>query len=256
MATIKEFYCDKLHVRVFDSRAAMGECAGREAAECIKELLKTRESINVMFAAAPSQNETLAELIRDPDIDWSRVNAFHMDEYVGLAPEHPAGFRNFLNRAIFGLKNFKSVNLINGNAADAWQEAARYDQLLRDHPLDVCLLGVGENGHIAFNDPPVADFADSAFVKVVELEARCRQQQVNDGCFETIDQVPTHALTVTIPGLTHAGAMFCTVPAATKAEAIDHMVHDAVSTACPATILRRHDCAKLYTDPDSGSRIL
>lgn len=256
MTVIKEFNCDKLHVRVFDSRAAMGECAGKEAAAYIKKLLQEKESINVMFAAAPSQNETLAELIADEQIDWSRINAFHMDEYVGLAPEHPAGFRNFLNRAIFGLKNFKSVNLINGNAPDAWEEAARYDRLLREHPLDVCLLGVGENGHIAFNDPPVADFNDRAYVKVVELEERCRQQQVNDGCFEHIDQVPTHALTVTIPGLTQAAAMFCSVPAATKAEAIGHMINDEISTACPATILRRHDCAKLYADPDSGSVIL
>lgn len=256
MAVIKEFHCDKLHVRVFDTRSAMGACAGQEAAAYIKALLEKKESINVMFAAAPSQNETLAELINDEDIDWSRINAFHMDEYVGLDPEHPAGFRNFLNRAIFVLKNFKSVNLINGNAGDPWQEAARYDRLLREHPLDVCLLGVGENGHIAFNDPPVADFHDSTYVKVVELEQRCRQQQVNDGCFDHIDQVPTHALTVTIPGLTQAGAMFCSVPAATKAEAIAHMVNDPVSTACPATILRLHDNAKLYTDADSGSRIL
>lgn len=256
MTVIKDFNCDKLHVRVFDSRAAMGECAGKEAAAYIKKLLQEKESINVMFAAAPSQNETLAELIADEQIDWSRINAFHMDEYVGLAPEHPAGFRNFLNRAIFGLKNFKSVNLINGNAPDAWEEAARYDRLLREHPLDVCLLGVGENGHIAFNDPPVADFNDHAYVKVVELEERCRQQQVNDGCFDHIDQVPTHALTVTIPGLTQAAAMFCSVPAATKAEAIGHMINDEISTVCPATILRRHDCAKLYADRDSGSMLL
>lgn len=253
---IKDFKCEKLHVRVFDSRKAMGNCAGQEAAEYIKELLQQREYINVMFAAAPSQNETLAALIADPDIDWSRINAFHMDEYVGLAPEHPAGFRNFLNRAIFGIKNFRSVNLINGNADDAWEEAARYSQLLKDYPLDVCMLGVGENGHIAFNDPPVADFDDEVYVKVVELEQRCRQQQVNDGCFETIDQVPTHALTVTIPGLTQATAMFCSVPAATKAEAIEHMVNDEISTACPATILRRHENAKLYVDQDAGERIL
>lgn len=143
MAVIKEFSCDQLLVRVFDSRAAMGLCAGAEAAACIKKLLAEKESINVMFAAAPSQNETLAALIADPQIDWGRINAFHMDEYVGLDPDHPAGFRNFLKRAIFDLKPFKSVNLLNGNAENPEAEAARYDQLLRDHPLDVCLLGVG-----------------------------------------------------------------------------------------------------------------
>jgi len=256
MEILKEFYCDKLHVRVFESRPVMGKYAGQEAATHIKKLLAQKETINVMFAAAPSQNETLAEILNDADIDWTRVNAFHMDEYVGLDPEHPAGFRNFLKRAIFNKKPFKTVNLLNGNADDPEQEAARYSQLLVDYPLDVCLLGVGENGHIAFNDPPVADFNDSKLVKVVKLDEICRQQQVNDGCFENIDQVPTHALSVTIPGLTSAKAMFCTVPAPTKANAIRAMINDEISTACPATILRKHDSAKLYTDADAGKYIL
>lgn len=256
MAVLKEFNCDRLHVRVFDTRKAMGDCAGQEAATYIKELLEKKDSINVMFAAAPSQNETLAALVADPEIDWTRINAFHMDEYVGLDPAHPAGFRNFLKRAIFDLKPFKSVNLLNGNADDPAAEAKRYDRLLRENPLDVCLLGVGENGHIAFNDPPVADFNDPAYVKVVTLEERCRVQQVNDGCFSAVEQVPTHALSVTIPGLTQATAMFCSVPAATKTEAISHMIYDDISTACPATILRRHACAKLYVDADAGRDIL
>jgi len=256
MAVIKDFYCDKLHVRVFDSRAAMGDCAGSEASAWLKKLLAEKETINVMFAAAPSQNETLAALIADPDIDWSRVNAFHMDEYVGLDEKHPAGFRNFLKRAIFDLKPFKSINLLTGNADDPEAEAARYDRLLRENPLDVCILGVGENGHIAFNDPPVADFNDPKYVKVVELEERCRVQQVNDGCFPSVDQVPTHALSVTIPGLIQAKTMFCSVPAATKAEAIAHMMNDDITTACPATILRLHDGARLYTDADAGKYIL
>lgn len=256
MGILKDFYQDKLHVRVFDSRDAMGECAGKEAAAYIKELLAKKEYINVMFAAAPSQNETLAALTADPDIDWSRVNAFHMDEYVGLDAAHPAGFRNFLRRAIFDQKPFHSVNLLNGNAEDPNAEAARYSNLLKENPLDVCLLGIGENGHIAFNDPPVADFKDATFVKVVELEQRCRMQQVHDGCFENIDQVPTHALSVTIPGLMQAGAEFCTVPAATKAEAVMHTMRDEISEACPATILRTHPHAAMYLDPDSGKNIL
>lgn len=256
MSVLKDFYCDKLRVRVFDSRKAMGDCAGEEAAACIKKLLAEKETINVMFAAAPSQNETLARLVRDTEIDWTRINAFHMDEYIGLDPAHPAGFRNFLRRAIFDEKPFRSVNFLNGDAPDAQQEAERYDALLREHPLDVCILGVGENGHIAFNDPPVADFDDPKYVKIVELEQRCRVQQVNDGCFETVEQVPTHALSVTIPGLCAAKHMFCSVPAATKAEAIGHIVHDAISTACPATILRRHENAYLYTDADAGKNIL
>lgn len=253
---LKEFMCDTLRVKVFSTRQEMGDCAGSEAAACLKRLLKEKETINVMFAAAPSQNETLAALLRDTEIDWSRINAFHMDEYVGLDPAHPAGFRNFLNRSIFGLRNFRSVNLLNGNAADPEAEAKRYDTLLRDNPLDACLLGVGENGHIAFNDPPVADFSDPSYVKIVELEERCRMQQVNDGCFSSIDLVPRYALTVTIPGLIQAREMFCSVPAATKADAAFHMLHDEISTKCPATILRTHPGARLYVDADAGKHIL
>lgn len=253
---IKDFYCDKLRVRVFETRKEMGDCAGAEAAELLKKLLVERDSINVMFAAAPSQNETLAALLEDSDIDWSRINAFHMDEYVGLDPEHPAGFRNYLRRAIFDRKPFKSIHLINGNAPDPVLEAQRYDALLREHPLDLCILGVGENGHIAFNDPPVADFQDKTFVKLVELEQRCREQQVHDGCFADISQVPTYALTVTIPGLCQAKTMICSVPAPTKAEAVRQMIQGQITTECPASILRTHSDARLYVDADAGRYIL
>jgi len=253
---VKEFMAEKLKVMAFDTRAAMGTRAGEDAAAYIKALLAQKESINVMFAAAPSQNEVLEYLKGEDGIDWSRINAYHMDEYVGLDEKHPAGFRNFLKRALFDSLPFKSVNLINGNAPDANEEAARYGKLLDENPLDLCVLGIGENGHIAFNDPPVADFNDKVSVKVVELEQRCRQQQVNDGCFAAIDQVPTHALSVTIPALTRAKKMVCVVPAPTKADAVYHTVNDPVSTACPATILRTHPDCCLYTDSDSAAKIL
>lgn len=253
---IKDFYCDKLWVRVFETRKEMGSCAGAEAAEILRKLLAERDSINVMFAAAPSQNETLAALLEDSAIDWSRINAFHMDEYVGLDPAHPAGFRNYLRRAIFDRKPFKSIHLIDGNASDPIVEARRYDALLREHPLDLCILGVGENGHIAFNDPPVADFRDKAFVKVVELEQRCREQQVHDGCFGDISQVPTHALTVTIPGLCQAKTMICSVPAPTKADAVRQMIQGEITTECPASILRTHSDARLYVDADAGRYLM
>lgn len=256
MALLKDFYVDELRVRVFTTRNEMGVCAGEEIASCMKGLLAKKELINVMFAAAPSQLDTLHALLRDPDIDWSRVNAFHMDEYVGLADTHPAGFRNFLTRELFGKKEFREIHLINGGANDPQKEAKRYHVLLENHPLDICVLGVGENGHIAFNDPPVADFSDPVYVKIVELEERCRLQQVHDGCFEHIEEVPTHALTVTIPGLIQAKYMFCSVPAATKAEAVWRTVNDAISTDCPATILRRCANAMLYTDADAGAQIL
>ena len=256
MKVLKEFYQDELHVRVFETRTDMGACAGADVARCIKKLQSEQESINVMFAAAPSQNETLAALVADSDIDWTRVNAFHMDEYVGLDPKHPAGFRNYLYREIFGKKPFRTVNILNGNANNPEEEAKRYSRLLIEHPLDVCILGVGENGHIAFNDPPVADFCDPVLVKTVKLEEQCRQQQVHDGCFDWLDQVPMYALSVTIPGLMAAKYMFCSVPSDTKANAIDHLIHDEISVACPATILRKHEGAELYLDVDSAKFIL
>lgn len=256
MSVVKDFHCDRLRVRVFDTRAEMGQCVGQEAAACVRELLKTQAVVNMMFAAAPSQNEVLSALKSAHDIDWSRIHAFHMDEYVGLDSTHPAGFRNFLKKALFDELPFGAVHLLNGNAEDPWEEARRYGRLLEEHPLDVCLLGIGENGHIAFNDPPVADFDDPCYVKIVELEHTCRMQQVHDQCFETIEQVPTHALTVTIPALVAARYMYCSVPAVTKAAAVGRMIHGEIHTECPATILRRHSHAALYTDRDAGKLIL
>lgn len=256
MALVKEFGKDSLVVKVFDSRKAMGDCAGMEACAVIRELLSSKEEVNVMFAAAPSQNETLAALMEASGIDWSRINAFHMDEYVGIDPNHRASFRNFLRKAVFDLKPFRSVNLIDGNAADCEAEAARYSRLLDEHPLDVCLLGIGENGHIAFNDPSVADFNDPKGVKIVELEDVCRMQQVHDGCFDSFDEVPRHAFTVTVPALLKARHLFCSVPARTKANAVFHMLNDEVGEKCPATALRLEPDARLYLDMDSASMIL
>lgn len=256
MAMLKEFGKDRLVVKVFDSRDAMGSCAGSEAAVVIRELLSCQEEINVMFAAAPSQNETLEALSNADGIDWSRINAFHMDEYVGINPQHRASFRNFLRKAIFDAKPFKSVNLIDGNAEDVDAEAERYSKLLETHGLDVCLLGIGENGHIAFNDPSVADFKDPKGVKVVELEDVCRMQQVHDGCFDSFDEVPHQAFTVTVPALLRAKHLFCSVPASTKASAVYHMLNDEISEKCPATALRNEPDARLYLDADSAKRIL
>lgn len=256
MTILKDFKAGTMRVRIFESRAAMGDFAGKQAADLIKNLLAEKDEINVMFAAAPSQNETLATLCADSDIDWARVNAFHMDEYVGLPADHPAGFRNFLKRSIFDRFTFKSISLLDGNAMEPKVEAVRYAGLLETHPLDICLLGVGENGHIAFNDPPVADFHDPLLVKVVELEERCRVQQVNDGCFAKLTDVPAYALSVTIPGLFGAKAMFCTVPSATKADAIRNMLDGTVTTQCPASILTTHANASLYLDSDSGRYFL
>ena len=246
---------DKLQVNVYDTRAAMGAAAARDIKNKFCELLATKPQINVIFAAAPSQNEVLASLVADQDIDWSRINAYHMDEYIGLATDAPQGFGNFLRAHLFDQVPFASVNLIDITAKDADREAARYGALLDQNLADVVVMGIGENGHIAFNDPPVADFHDTKTVKAVKLDEICRNQQVNDGCFATIDQVPTHALTVTVPALTRAPYLFCIVPAPSKAWAVKETLTGSIDEHCPASVLRTHDNAILYLDRDSAAQL-
>ena len=246
---------DKLQVNVYDTRAAMGAAAARDIKNKFCELLATKPQINVIFAAAPSQNEVLASLVADQDIDWSRINAYHMDEYIGLAADAPQGFGNFLCAHLFDQVPFASVNLIDITAKDADREAARYGALLDQNLADVVVMGIGENGHIAFNDPPVADFHDTQTVKAVKLDEICRNQQVNDGCFAAIDQVPTHALTVTVPALTRAPYLFCIVPAPSKAWAVRETLTGSIDEHCPASVLRTHDNAILYLDRDSAAQL-
>ncbi|MBQ3235167.1 MAG: glucosamine-6-phosphate deaminase [Clostridia bacterium] len=233
----------------------MGECSAKDIKDKIVELLGTKSEINMIFAAAPSQNDVLKALVSDKDIEWNRVNAFHMDEYIGLDGDAPQGFGNFLKRSIFSLVPFKSVNLIDATAVDAEKEAERYSALLQKYPTDIVVLGIGENGHIAFNDPGVADFNDEKVVKPVELDQTCRQQQVNDGCFESIDKVPKTALTLTVPTLVKAPYLFCIVPAPTKANAVYRTVNGEISEDCPASILRRTGNCVLYLD-DESSKLL
>ena len=250
---MKYMKIDRLQVFIAESREEMGRLSGHDVAAMIKLLLSMKEELNVMFAAAPSQNDVLATLVSDPEIDWSRVNAFHMDEYIGLSRTAPQGFGNFLRERVFSKAQFKSVNYINPEATDPLAEADRYEALLLAHPMDVCILGIGENGHVAFNDPGEADFSDARLVKPVHLDERCRQQQVNDGCFASLDEVPRMALTVTVPGLLRAKAMFCIVPTTNKAEAVKNTLKGEVSPACSASILRTKANARLYLDPASAS---
>lgn len=247
---------DNLKVMIFDTREEMGNKAGSDAAECIKKLLSEKEEVNMIFAAAPSQNETLAALIKAEGIDWKRVNAFHMDEYIGLAPDAPQGFGNFLKNAIFSKLPFKSVNYIYAEGETAEETCERYTKLIAENPIDIVCLGIGENGHIAFNDPWVADFNDKEVIKKVELDEVCRQQQVNDGCFAKIEDVPKFALTLTVPTLFNANYLFCTVPASTKADAVYKTVNNEINEDLPATIMRKHDNAIMYCDKDSGAKLL
>lgn len=247
------FKKDKLEVKIFPTREEMGKNAADEVLDALRKLLNEKEEVNMIFAAAPSQNDMMKVLTADDSIDWGRINAFHMDEYIGLDKDAPQGFGNFLNEHVFGKRAFKSVHYINGQATDSDAECRRYTELLKKYPVDIVCLGIGENGHIAFNDPPVADFNDDKMIKVVELEQTCRQQQVNDKCFTSLTEVPTHAFTLTIPALMQAKYMFCVVPTALKAKAVFHTINDEVGEHCPATILRTKEGAVLYLDRPAAS---
>ena len=220
MAQIRELLANKMKVKIYETRLQMGDEAAYEVGKKIKELLLSREFVNIIFAAAPSQNEFLSSLSKQPDVDWSRVNAFHMDEYMGLDEEAPQRFSQFLKERIFDKVPINKVYYINGNADDPNDECRRYSHLLKQYPTDIVCMGIGENTHIAFNDPNVADFNDPLRVKVVALDKVSRQQQVNDGCFEKIEEVPAFAITLTVPALLHANYIYCIVPGAKKASAI------------------------------------
>ena len=242
-----------MKVSISATKKEMGIKAAACGAAFIRDAIAARGEANVIVACAPSQNATYDALVYQPGIDWSKVNFFHLDEYIGLPCDAPQGFGNFLDRHIFGLVPFGEVYYISCDAPDASEECRRYSELLRKYPVDIVCLGIGENGHIAFNDPGVADFDDPALVKIVPLDDVCRMQQVHDGCFESIDLVPTHAITLTIPALTAAESMYCIVPCPTKAVAVRAAVKGPVTESCPASVLRTHAKSYLYLDSDSAS---
>lgn len=243
---------DKLLVKIYETRPQMGKEAAKDAAEYINTVLKDKQELNIVFAAAPSQNEFLESLLTY-DIAWNKINAFHLDEYIGLDAKAPQRFGNFLKDHIFGKADFKSIHYLETTGKEDPETVCKeYEKLLEKNPADIVFMGVGENGHIAFNDPHVAKFDDKEVVKIIDLDHACRQQQVNDGCFSNIDQVPTQAYTLTIPALMSAKKIFCIVPGSTKSEAIKNTILGKIAETCPASILRKHDDAILYCDADSA----
>ena len=248
----RTFTIDQLRVQVAPNRQELGQQAALTAADKIRELQQTQDFVNIIFASAPSQNEFLAALAQEAGIDWSRIRAFHMDEYIGLPADAPQTFGRYLKQQLFDKVLIGEVFYLDGSALDPQQECLRYAALLDQYPTDITCMGIGENCHIAFNDPHVADFNDPVFVKQVELDLMSRMQQVHDACFESLEQVPTHALTLTIPALLRAHSIFCMVPAAQKAAAINHTLVDPVSEKYPSTSLRNHADATLYIDVDSA----
>ena len=244
---------DLLKVEIHPDRAAMGSAAALRAATILRETIAANGKARIILASAPSQDELLAELTSTPDIDWSKVTIFHMDEYIGLPAHDAASFRNYQRQHVLSRVRPAEFHGLRGEAGDPNAESLRYSCLLEEAPIDLVCMGIGENGHIAFNDPPVADFHDPASVKVVALDDLCRQQQVNDGCFPDFDSVPGQALTLTCPALMNGKAVVCVVPGSRKAGAVRSTLHAPVSTDCPATILRSHPSAVLYLDAASAS---
>ena len=238
-----------MDTRTFAVRREMGRAAARAAADFLRRSLLEQEVVRAVFAAAPSQNEMLAALREAEGIDWNRVVAFHMDEYLGLDATAPQRFSAFLKERLFDRLPFREVHLIEPEESRAVEN---YEKLLKAAPIDLVCLGIGENGHLAFNDPPVANFADPVWVKVVDLDDACRRQQVNDGCFPTLDAVPKQAITLTIPALLSGKRLICTVPGSTKRQAVIRTLNDPISTDCPATILRNHNACTLFLDKDSA----
>jgi glucosamine-6-phosphate deaminase len=235
---------------VGSSRGDMGRQAASDVAAELRRRLAVQHRVRMIFAAAPSQSPMLEALLREPAIDWDRVSAFHMDEYLGLPEDAPQRFGVWLSRALFDRLPFAEVHLLFAGD-DPLQSADRYARKLNEAPIDLVCLGVGVNGHLAFNDPP-ADFHDAASVKIVHLDEICRQQQVSDGCFKRLEEVPRSALTLTIPRLLAAHRIYCCVPGLQKRKAVVRMLEGPIGADCPATALRLHPHCVLYLDPDAA----
>ncbi len=246
--TIKQL---NFQINVFKNRNAMGYGASGNVVSEIKSLLDQKAKVRMIFAAAPSQNEFLHYFTRSEEIDWNRIEAFHMDEYINLSADAPQRFGNFLKRHLFDNVPIGNVHYLQTHQSTIDKVIREYASLLLEDEIDIVCMGIGENGHIAFNDPPVADFADPEQLKVVHLDEMCRQQQVNDGCFSRIEDVPTHALTLTVPALMRGKSIHCIVPGNTKQQAVHDMIYGPVTAKCPASILRLHGQCKVYLDRDS-----
>jgi glucosamine-6-phosphate deaminase len=249
----EEYTVDTLRVRICPDRKELGRHAALVASAKIRAAIAESGRAVVFFASAPSQADMLEALVSDETIDWSKVAGLHVDEYIGAAQDDPHSFRHFLVERVLNRIELKEFHGIRGEAEDPAAECRRYAGILQRYPADVALLGIGENGHLAFNDPPAARFNDPAEVKIVELELSCRQQQVNDGTFNRLEDVPARAITVTIPGMLRSKCVVASVPGPTKAAAVKAALTGEITEACPATALRNHADAHIFLDRDSSA---
>ena len=239
--------------QVFDSRQQLGEAAAKRAASLIQSAVAERGRARVIVATGNSQLAFIDALTSMPGIPWGAVEIFHMDEYAGMSDTHPASFRKWIRERVVDKVNPAAAHYIHGDVPDLKAECERYSQLLSSAPVDLAFVGIGENGHIAFNDPHVANFKDPLTMKVVDLDEACRKQQVGEGHFASVDEVPREALTLTCPALMRAEHLVCSVPDARKANAVKRSVEGPISEACPGSLLRTHSDAVLFLDKQSAS---
>ena len=254
-APIQTFQVDALSVRVHDRAAGLAAEAAQWAREHLAQTLQRQGRAAVILASANSQIQFLEALVVPGEVAWEKVTLFHMDEYLGIRPDHPASFRRFLRERVEQRVGPRAFHYLAGDALQPLDECERYASLLRAQPIDLCCLGIGENGHIAFNDPPVADFDDPRWVKIVRLDEKCRRQQVGEGHFPSLAAVPQYACTLTVPALCSARKMLCIVPENRKAEAVRAALHDPVGPSCPASVLRRQSHCTLFLDEESAHRL-
>jgi glucosamine-6-phosphate deaminase len=252
-APAREFQVDALTVRVYPGQAELAADAAREVKAHLEKTLRAQPTAAVILATGNSQIQFLEKLIALGGVEWSRVTLFHMDEYLGISADHKASFRKYMRERVERLIKPKVFHYLEGDALEPIDECNRYAGLLRAQPIDLCCLGVGENGHLAFNDPPVADFDDPHAVKIVKLDHACRMQQVGEGHFPNLEAVPQYALTLTIPALCSARKMVCISPEKRKAQAVRNALKGPIDTACPASVLRKQTQATLLLDIDSAA---
>jgi glucosamine-6-phosphate deaminase len=249
------FHVDRLKFEIYPNREAAGKAAAFAAAEAMREAATLTEEHGVIFATGASQLVMLRALTTLEHVPWNQVIGFHMDEYESLPEDHPASFRGYLRHELTGKVPIKAFHEIDGNSANIDEVCSEYAASLKAADPKLCLLGIGENGHLAFNDPFSCDFDDATDVRLVSLDQACRNQQVAEGWFPIIDNVPARAITLTIPPLMRVPKLIVSVPGIRKAQIIRRVVEDSISTACPATMLKTHPDATVYLDDESSSAL-
>jgi glucosamine-6-phosphate deaminase len=243
-----------MEIKVFPSKEEMGFAAAQKAAELLRSTIETKHRARFIAATGASQFEFLSSLIKEPNINWDKTEMFHLDEYVGLQGSHPASFRRYLTERLIIKVHPRIVYLIQGDAQDIEAECAHIGGLINEAPIDVAFVGIGENGHLAFNDPP-ADFTTDRPYLIVDLDLKCRQQQVGEGWFKSVEEVPKQAISMSIPQILKAKNIICTVPDLRKAEAVKNCLSDAaaVDPMYPSSILKTHSNVFVFLDKDSAS---